>query len=453
MVVKELPGDPASSARERTAIERLLQLDDPFAARLDDRGHEPPTWFERDGWRIFAPPAASQDGVGDPVASFSVADGSRAALRYEKSSGSALAPFDIGAAYDGYVFERWIERTSNRRLSQRQLNAFYRVKPLIPRAAQVRARRLLIRWQGLPRFPEWPIDQSVARLVRFYAFCVLLAQGRTEASFRWFWPGSFRSAVVLTHDVESEEGLRLAVALADVEQELGFRSSFNLGAWYRVDPGFLRELTSRGFEIGVHGLVHDRSLFASRQAFEAQQQGLGELISRFDAHGFRSPATHRVVPWLGELPVEYDCSIPHSDPFEPQPGGCCSLWPFFIGPVVELPYTLPQDYSLFTLLGHRTPQLWIEQAERIEAEFGLIQCVSHPDPGYLGDPGNRARYVEFLRAIADRPRVWKALPREVASWWRERDASVAEAVSGTVRIGENPDDVVLDPPADQVGSA
>jgi hypothetical protein len=101
-----------------------------------------------------------------------------------------------------------------------------------------------------------------------------------------------------------------------------------------------------------------------------------------------------------------------------------------------------------TLLGHRTPQLWIDQAERIEAEYGLIQCVSHPDPGYLGDPGNRARYVEFLRAIADRPRVWKALPREVASWWRERDASVGKAASGTVRIGENPEDVALEPPSD-----
>jgi hypothetical protein len=146
-------GGPVSE-RERTTIERLLQLDDPLAPRLADRGQGPATWFERDGWRIFAPPAASQDGVGGLVTSFSVADGGQAALRYEETSGSALAPFDIGAAYEAYVFEQWIETTSNRRLSQRQLNAFYRAKPLIPRVAQVQARRLLIRWQGLPRFPE-----------------------------------------------------------------------------------------------------------------------------------------------------------------------------------------------------------------------------------------------------------------------------------------------------------
>jgi peptidoglycan/xylan/chitin deacetylase (PgdA/CDA1 family) len=452
-VVVTESSEKGAEAREPSGVERLLQLDDPLAPRLDDRGHGPPIWFERNGWRILAPPSSRQDEAGAAVASFSIADDRRAALRYDATSGSALAPFNIGAAYDGYVSERWIETTPNRRLSKRQLNAFYRVKPLIPRKAQLYARRLLIRWQGLPRFPAWPLDLSVARLVRFYAFCTMLAQRRTEASFRWFWPGTFRSAVVLTHDVESQEGLRLAVALADVEEELGFRSSFNLGAWYQVDPGLVRELTSRGFEIGVHGLRHDRSLFASRKSFEEQQERLGKLIARFEARGFRSPATHRVVRWLGELPVDYDCSVPHSDPFEPQPGGCCSLWPFFIGRVVELPYTLPQDHSLFTLLGHRTPQLWIEQAHRIEAEYGLIQCVTHPDPGYLGDPRNRTSYTEFLRAISDRPRVWKALPREVASWWRERDARVGEPMSGTVRIGDNPDDVALDPPAELEGSA
>ena len=27
---------------------------------------------------------------------------------------------------------------------------------------------------------------------------------------------------------------------------------------------------------------------------------------------------------------------------------------------MELPYTLPQDYTLFTLLGHRSPELWLD---------------------------------------------------------------------------------------------
>jgi hypothetical protein len=199
----------------------------------------------------------------------------------------------------------------------------------------------------------------------------------------------------------------------------------------------------------MHGLRHDRALFSSRAAFEAQRPGLAALASQLDAEGFRSPSTYRVFEWLGELPISYDGSIPHSDPFEPQPGGCCSLWPFFIGHVVELPYTLPQDYTLFSLLAHRSPALWIEQVDRIVAELGLIHALTHPDRGYLGDAVNRERYREFLLALAERDEIWKPLPRELANWWRLRDAAGADEPQigrGTIRVGETADEVELEPP-------
>jgi peptidoglycan/xylan/chitin deacetylase (PgdA/CDA1 family) len=308
---------------------------------------------------------------------------------------------------------------------------------------------MLIRRQGLPSFPRWPIDKSVSRLLRFYAYCLLLARGENEAEFRWFWPDRYRAAAILTHDVETARGLSLAVELADLEQECGFRSSFNVGGWYESDPGILRDLTARGFEVGMHGLRHDRTLFSSRAAFEAQRPALAALASRLGAEGFRSPSTYRVFEWLAELPISYDGSIPHSDPFEPQPGGCCSLWPFFIGQVVELPYTLPQDYTLFTLLAHRSPALWLEQVDKIVEEFGLIHALTHPDRGYLGDLANRECYRELLVALAERDEIWKPLPRELANWWRLRDADGADEPQlrrGPIRIGETADDVELEPP-------
>jgi peptidoglycan/xylan/chitin deacetylase (PgdA/CDA1 family) len=290
----------------------------------------------------------------------------------------------------------------------------------------------------------------VSNLLRFYAYCLLLARGEREADFRWFWPSSYTAAMILTHDVETREGLPLAVELADLEEAHGFRSSFNLGAWYDVDPGIVRELTGRGFEIGMHGLRHDRSLFSSRAAFDAQRPELAALAARLRAEGFRSPSTYRVFDWIGELPFSYDGSIPHSDPFEPQPGGCCSLWPFFIGDVVELPYTLPQDYTLFTLLGHRSPALWLELADQIVHDHGLIHTVTHPDPGYLGDPGNRDRYREFLIALSEREEIWKPLPRDLAAWWRLRDTADADGngvARAIIRVGESADEVELIPPA------
>ena len=255
-------------------------------------------------------------------------------------------------------------------------------------------------------FPAWPLEESLAHLLRFYARCLLAASGKDGARVS---TGSGRSsygaAAILTHDVESAEGLRLAVDLADVEEERGLRSSFNIVArWYPIDQSIIDELLARGFEVGIHGVYHDRSMFAVAEQFEAQLPIVEELAKRMEAVGFRSPATHRVFDWLGDLPLDYDCSIPHSDPFEPMPGGCCSLWPFFIGDVVELPYTLPQDHTLFTLLGHRSIALWQRQLEMIERLHGLVQVVSHPDPGYLAEPSKRMLYKEFLDVIASERR-------------------------------------------------
>jgi peptidoglycan/xylan/chitin deacetylase (PgdA/CDA1 family) len=249
--------------------------------------------------------------------------------------------------------------------------------------------------------------------------------------------------------VESGDGLRLALELADLEQERGLRSSFNVvGGDYPLDEGVLNELRQRGFEIGLHGLHHDRSLFSSRQEFERQLPTLAEIGERLGAEGFRSPSTHRVIEWLPELPVEYDCTVPHSDPYEPQPGGCCSLWPFSLGRIVELPYTMPQDHALLTLLGERTVEPWLRQADAIERRFGLIQCLSHPDRGYLGDTHKRAIYRELLDALVERETIWTALPREVARWWRRRADGTAldDQLLGTMRLGPAPDYAVLEPP-------
>jgi peptidoglycan/xylan/chitin deacetylase (PgdA/CDA1 family) len=342
-----------------------------------------------------------------------------------------LAPLDpvpiadgagLADAYENLVEERWVQSAGQRRLPPAALWVFYRVKRAIPRRAQLSARRMLIRWQGSPAFPRWPFDASVGDLLAQYARRCLDVSGSDELPFRWFWPDGHHAALILTHDVESAEGLRNAVEIADLEDARGMRSSFNIvGSWYTIDWGIVNELSSRGFELGVHGIYHDRSLFSGREEFERQLPMLVAFRDRLQASGFRSPATHRVIDWLAELPVEYDCTIPMSDPYEPQPGGCCSPWPFFLGDVVELPYTMPQDHTLFNLLKQRDISVWLRQLEAIEGSYGLVQCVTHPDPGYLGEPELRRRYTELLDAVAEREGLWRALPREVASWWRQRD--------------------------------
>jgi len=418
-----------------SALERLLNIQDapPLLeigsedamnavsgpALIAVRGEGRQVWMSAPECRVFARP--HRDGrPGRAFAEFVTSSG-EAFECFERGDGHIRLPFSLTEAYEGFVTERWTSKHRGRSLSTRQLDLYYRMKRLIPRRVQLALRRRLIKWQGSPDFPRWPHDDSVERLARFYAACVLRALGREKLGFNWFWPNGARAALILTHDVEGSAGLANAVRIADLEEERGFRSSFNVvGDWYPIDWGVVRELQNRGHEIGSHALYHDRSLFSSRSEFERQLPELRDVVGRLGAVGFRSPATHRVPQWLCELPVEYDATMPLSDPYEPQPGGVCTAWPFFLGEVVELPYTLPQDHTLFNLLGYRSAGLWIDQVKRVKRSFGLVQCVTHPDPGYLGERRNEAAYAEFLEALAAEGGMWHALPRDVARWWRAR---------------------------------
>jgi hypothetical protein len=129
--------------------------------------------------------------------------------------------------------------------------------------------------------------------------------------------------------------------------------------------------------------------------------------------------------WMQALEIEYDLSFFDTDPFEPQPGGCMSLWPFFIGHFIELPYTLVQDCTLVNILGETTPQLWLRKIDFLKSYYGMALVNTHPD--YL-DCGNLAAiYRAFLQEIKDRGDFWNALPREVARWWHLR-AEISDGV-------------------------
>jgi peptidoglycan/xylan/chitin deacetylase (PgdA/CDA1 family) len=332
-----------------------------------------------------------------------------------------LASRDASTWYELLALERWRNDAKTSGLPPAALSLFYRVKRLIPRSVQLDLRRRLIKRQGSPLFPAWPFEVAGSDLVRIALADALLDRGVDTTRFPWFWPGGATAAVTLTHDVESADGLTHASAVAEWEEHHGFRSSFNIVSdWYPIDMDQVHHLESRGHEIGSHAIHHDRSLFASRQAFERQLPVLREAAECLGAVGFRSPATHRVVDWLSELPFSYDCTMPHSDPYEPIPGGTATIWPFFHGNVVELPYTVPQDHTLFNLLDHQDSRLWQQQLDQIVTCNGLVEMLTHPDPAYLGRPVIGQAYREILRLIAERDDVWVALPREVAAWWRQR---------------------------------
>lgn len=351
----------------------------------------------------------------------------------ERRAGS-LATRDAAEWYEILVFERWRTDKNTSGLPSFALGLFYRVKRFIPRTIQLGMRRRLIKRQGSPVFPSWPFEVAGSDLVQIAIADALLDRGVDAVRFPWFWPDGAKAAVTLTHDVESANGLTHAPVIAGWEELHGFRSSFNIVSdWYPIDMEQVVDLANRGHEIGSHAIHHDRSLFASRASFEQQLPLLRDAAERFDAVGFRSPATHRVIEWLAELPFSYDCTMPHSDPYEPIPGGTATAWPFFHGDVVELPYTAPQDHTLFNLLGHRDCSLWRQQLEAIASCNGLFQLVTHPDREYLGRSLIGEAYRELLEAIAHRSDVWVALPRDIADWWSRRRQGLTPRDDGRAR--------------------
>jgi len=312
----------------------------------------------------------------------------------------------------------------------RPRRAYYVLKPALPRALVVRARR---RGQSgaAGAFPlGWPIEDRYRRFLWEVAGELLAEEGRGELPFLWFWPSGARYALVLTHDVETADGLRFAPRVADLEERQGVRSSFNFVAErYPLDAGLIADLVGRGFEVGVHGRRHDGRELRSRRVFLRHARHINRHLGLLGAVGFRSPLTLRHPEWMQALDVEYDASFFDTDPFEPIPGGTMSIWPFTMGRFLELPYTLPQDHTLVDVLGERRPRLWLEKTAYLRRFGGMALLNAHPD--YLRDRRYWDVYSAFLEELRDDGCRWNALPRELARWWRRRaGAESAAALPG-----------------------
>ena len=247
------------------------------------------------------------------------------------------------------------------------------------------------------------------------------------------WPDGKQFALVLTHDVEGNKGLQRVERLMEVESKYGFRSSFNFipEKDYRVPRALRRTMERAGFEIGVHGLKHDEKLYDSKIKFAQRATRINEYLREWNSCGFRSPLMHHRLAWLHQLNIEYDLSTFDTDPFEPEPDGYATIFPFWVpGPnqsgYVELPYTLPQDHTLFVLFGERNIDIWKKKLDWVAERGGMALLDTHPD--YMTFDGKPqlnefplAFYEEFLRYAREKYDgiFWPALPRDVARYYRD----------------------------------
>ena len=304
---------------------------------------------------------------------------------------------------------------------------YYKCKRFIPRDL-----RLVLRRAHASRIlrncaDSWPIKESA---------------GRKPAEWPG-WPDGNEFAFVITHDVEGPLGLERVKTLATLELELGFRSSFNFvpEGDYAVPENLLSWLADHGFEVGVHDLHHNGSLFRSRLNFHRQAPRINHYLKKWNAVGFRAGFMFHELDWIRALDIEYDASTFDVDPFEPQPEGADTIFPFFVSAkngrpgYVELPYTLAQDSTLFLFLQQSTTDIWTRKLDWVAEQEGMALVNVHPD--YISFEQSPcvgefsvSRYTDLLGYVKDRyaGKFWNVVPRDLARWHRSH-FSAAVSVS------------------------
>lgn len=342
--------------------------------------------------------------------------------------GKCLMPFDPTAVVENMRRERYIPRGSanpgNLAHNGFVRKAYYLVRPFLPVALRKHLQRISLKGWDQKLFPSWPIDRTCDQILERLMLLALKSREMDKVPFIWFWPEGKSGCVVMTHDVETRAGLDFCSSLMDLNDSFGIKSSFQIipGGRYHASEAILEEIRNRGFEINLHDWNHDGSLYSNRETFLSRAEKINQAAKELGAKGFRSGVLYRNLDWYDSLAFSYDMSVPNVGHLDPQPGGCCTVMPYFIGHILELPLTTTQDYSLFSVLGTYSIELWKRQIHIIKARHGLISFVVHPD--YVIERRAQKTYtalLDYLSSLKSTANLWMALPGQVDSWWRARN--------------------------------
>jgi hypothetical protein len=354
-------------------------------------------------------------------------------------NGVISLPFDLAEIVANLQREQYVDsdRKQGSILQSAVVQAYYLMRPLLPVAVRKHLQRIrLSGWQKIA-LPHWPVDRSIDNLFERILLLSLKAQGVDRIPFVWFWPDGASSCAIMTHDVETTAGRDFCTTLMDINDSFGIKSSFQVvpERRYEVPPDYLASITSRGFEVAVQDLTHDGHLYRDRQEFLARVAKINSYGRKWGVEGFRAAVLYRKQEWFDALEFSYDMSVPNVAHLDPQRGGCCTVMPYFVGKLLELPVTTTQDYSLFHILRDYSMELWERQTALIMEKHGLMNFIVHPD--YVTTPRERQTYEALLAHLAslrEEHGLWIPTAREVNRWWRQRAGMRIVEDGNNVRI-------------------
>jgi len=360
-------------------------------------------------------------------------------------NGTAFLPFDLAQVADNLRHELYAANGNGPYLQSLMKRMYYCVRPLLPVGVRKHLQRIHLNGWQHARFPHWPVDRSVDSMFEQLLLLALRAQGVARIPFVWFWPEGAASCAFMTHDVETARGKDFCATLMDIDDSFGIKASFQIvpECRYEVTPAYLDSIRKRGFEIALQDLNHDGHLFRNRREFRARAARINAYGRQWGTRGFRTAVLYRRQEWFDDLEFSYDMSVPNVAHLDPQRGGCCTIMPYFIGNLLELPVTTTQDYSLFHILNDYSIDLWKRQTALIMQKHGLVSFIIHPD--YI--TSNRERHIyeallAHLSALRAENGLWVTTPAEVNRWWRQRME---------MRIIEDGDHLRIDGPGKERG--
>lgn len=335
-------------------------------------------------------------------------------------------PFDFAEVITNLRRERYETALSNGHRpfasSKAAKHFYYFLRGHLPFSVRRRLQKSYFSDWDQRTFPRWPVDCTVDSLHSEYLRLVLKATG-LKIPFIWFWPDGAENCLILTHDVETSVGRDFTSRLMDLDDSYGFKGSFQVipEERYAVADDYVNEIRRRGFEFNLHDLNHDGRLYLEKREFLRRAARINQFAKEYRCRGFRAGSMYRNQDWYDAFEFSYDMSVPNVAHLDPMRGGCCTVTPYFVGKILELPVTTTQDYTLFHMFNDYSLDLWKQQLSLIRERNGLMSFITHPD--YLVETRARNVYaslLQHLQGMVAREKIWSALPGDVDAWWRAR---------------------------------
>lgn len=238
------------------------------------------------------------------------------------------------------------------------------------------------------------------------------------------WNGK-KYACIMTHDIETSNGLLKAEGIKKLEQKYNVPSAWYIPSkHYRLNTEIIKELVNHG-EIGAHGTRHDKELVKLPE--QKLVKSLGEAKETLEKNincsvdGFRAPLLQHspsLLQGLREAGYSYDTSIPTWEPKHPRtmcPHGLGTTYPMFFDDLIEIPVSVTQDHQLLYVLGLEPKQAiakWLSIMSVIKELGGVCVLLSHPEYR-LFDKSEIGLYEKLLNEIVSDEQSWITTPKQL----------------------------------------